>query len=286
MQLISAGRFRNECCRPRNPIRRVGCTVATVVLSLLILLQGGCTSPAIRAQQAVALGHRYAASGNTDDALGMYTEAIELDESNADAYLGRGDLYDDVRRYDEAVKDYTQLLELEPGNTRGLFNRSVAYYHLGDFNRAIGDLSAILERDPTNLSALDARGRYRSEAGNLQEALTDFDVALAQQPNYVLARIHRGNALRKVGQYTLALQEYDKAVKMAPSVSEAWTQRGICRWFQRNYDGCVTDLTAGIRCLPSPPAFFYRARAFAAQGQVLMAIADLDQVIFEYIHLL
>ena len=48
-----------------------------------------------------------------DEAIADYTQAVNLDPKDADAYTDRAWAYDDKGRYDEAIADFTEALRLD-----------------------------------------------------------------------------------------------------------------------------------------------------------------------------
>ena len=50
------------------------------------------------------------------EALSSYAHALELDPSNADAYVARGAAYANTEKYDEALLDFERALKHEPGH--------------------------------------------------------------------------------------------------------------------------------------------------------------------------
>jgi tetratricopeptide (TPR) repeat protein len=69
------------------------------------------------ADALVEKGIAYAGSNDFDAAIAAYTEAIELDPNNANAYYRRGNAYKGKGENDLAVADYTEALRLDPNNT-------------------------------------------------------------------------------------------------------------------------------------------------------------------------
>ena len=83
-----------------------------MMLTLTLLL--GCAS--IPAQLAVDRGYQYVLNGNFRDAIGEFTEAINLSPKYGLAYANRGLAYYYLGEIDNAIKDFSQAVTLKPSN--------------------------------------------------------------------------------------------------------------------------------------------------------------------------
>jgi tetratricopeptide (TPR) repeat protein len=59
----------------------------------------------------------------TEDALGDFTKAIELEPDNAVYYHNRGFCLRNLDRYDAAIADYTRAIELDDSDANFFNNR-------------------------------------------------------------------------------------------------------------------------------------------------------------------
>jgi tetratricopeptide (TPR) repeat protein len=64
------------------------------------------------------LGNNHAARGELAEAAGMYTEAVGVNGSLADAYLNRANIQVKREKYREAVEDYRVYLNLAPDTSQ------------------------------------------------------------------------------------------------------------------------------------------------------------------------
>lgn len=76
-------------------------------------------------------------------AVGAYGQAIRLDESYVDAYLGRAAGYAALNQFDRAYKDYDRVTKIDPENGTAYYGRGWASKQMGkeaaareDFARA------------------------------------------------------------------------------------------------------------------------------------------------------
>ena len=81
-------------------------------------------------------------------AIEFYSEAIEKDPKNCDAYFGRAYCYNEVGKYDEAIQDLNKTIELNPKSDAAYCNRGVAYTNKGNYDKAIEDYEQALKLNP------------------------------------------------------------------------------------------------------------------------------------------
>lgn len=91
--------------RSHSPLRMLA------VLLLVLALFTACTSSAQKAAQQLELGQKYLTEQNYAEAVVAFTEAIQLDPNNIDAYMGRAEAYKALQKYEEATSDYSTVIE-------------------------------------------------------------------------------------------------------------------------------------------------------------------------------
>src|SRR5207253_1065335 len=94
------------------------------------------------------MGSARVASGNYDDAIADYTEAIRLDPVSAKAYNNRGIAYQQKGDNARALADFSQAIRVAPDYHRALASRAKAYEITGDTDRALADLGEAIRLQP------------------------------------------------------------------------------------------------------------------------------------------
>ena len=94
----------------------------------------------------------------TDQAIGDFTKAVELDPSLDVAYYNRANAYGHKALYDEAIADYTRAIQIAPDNS-AYTNRAWAHEKKGERDFAISDYRAALKLDPNDTHAREALRR-------------------------------------------------------------------------------------------------------------------------------
>lgn len=132
-------------------------------------------------------------AGRHEEAIALYTEAIDLDPSLAKAYVERGLLLihqgHGPGRYPKAIADATKAIELQPTDVNVLaaahFVRATALMHTpapDKWDRIIADLTEVIELNTTDIFLLATAhwGRFEAleELGRTDEGIADLQAII------------------------------------------------------------------------------------------------------------
>jgi tetratricopeptide (TPR) repeat protein len=165
-------------------------------------------------------------AGDRDSALKDFNAAIEIDDENADAYLGRGRLQRDAGRPKKALADWVQALKLDPNLYLARYNLAWALYELGRPDRAIKQLTKALRGNPSFHLPYNLLGIIFAERGDNTRALKAYSKALYLRPEFTYARSGRALVYLKLGKRKLAFKDLDEAVKNARGDYSPYYHRG------------------------------------------------------------
>lgn len=87
-----------------------------------------------------------------DEAIKLYTEAIELNGKNAIYYANRAAAYSQSNQHEKAIEDALKAVEINPQYSKGYSRLAHAQYCLGKFEEAVKSYEKVLELDPNNAS--------------------------------------------------------------------------------------------------------------------------------------
>ena len=166
---------------------------------------------------------------NFNEAIKIFTEAIELNPENALAYYGRAYAYDDLEDYQRAIEDCTNAIQFDsPRLVDAYNNRGEAYRKSGIYAKAIEDYNKAIELNSNYFRAYSNRGIAYRSLGNYDKAFTDYNKAIELNPNYQYAYNNRGWAYYCLKQYEQALKDFDKALELNPNFIIAKSNREAC----------------------------------------------------------
>lgn len=186
------------------------------------------------------------------------TEIIEEYPDRRDAYMERGFLYDNMKRYDEAINDYLIALKLSGEKNASCFNDIAVAY---------------------------------SKKGDEQKALKYYSKAIKIDANDSVYYTNRGVSYAELGEYQKALEDYEKAIQIDSKNKDAFKNRSTTYWYlmkkekdeiKRNeyYQLMVNDLKSSLELDPEDRV----ARQFLVQRlnsnvNVEVMLAEVDEKI-------
>jgi tetratricopeptide (TPR) repeat protein len=100
----------------------------------------------LKENYAIAYNNRatiYEAQGNFNQAILIYTQAIELNPDLAEIYLNRGNAYNRHGKFTEALKDYNKAIALKPDYANAYDDLVVTYYQLKEYDKALENLDKL-----------------------------------------------------------------------------------------------------------------------------------------------
>ena len=125
-------------------------------------------SPRARAQklateaQAILNGN----DGNAEAARAKFQEAVTIDPTYSEGYVGLGVTFFVRDRFDEALEQYKKALEANPGNPDPYYNMACVYSVKGDVEQALRYLRIALLNGFVQLKTIAADPDLKNLAGN------------------------------------------------------------------------------------------------------------------------
>ncbi|KAF8105876.1 hypothetical protein N665_0152s0014 [Sinapis alba] len=104
-------------------------------------------------------------------------------EESAEIAKEKGNQAFKEKQWQKAIGLYSEAIKLNDKNGTYYSNRAAAYLELGSFGQAEADCTKALTLDKKNIKAYLRRGTAREMLGNFKEAIDDFSYALVLEPN-------------------------------------------------------------------------------------------------------
>jgi len=169
----------------------------------------------------VNLGTVLARRGQSDEALALYRQALQLDPANSDAQFNLGVTLAGRNELDEALVHLNEAARLVPHSAIAQCNLGIVLAQKGDLLGASKHLTESLRFDPRNATAHNALGTVLARQGNPAEAEKEFARALQSEPDFADAHANLGLALAQLGRMDLAVQQWETAVRLDPKQQNA-----------------------------------------------------------------
>lgn len=193
---------------------------ALTIILTSVLLQAAPAAPQVAAdaKQVYEKANAHFQKNENEQALEAYDQAIKLDPTKADYFVGKGRTLARFRRYDEAFAAYGEALRLAPNDAMILRYRGHNFINVRKLDLALADLT-------------------KAESMKKDEFGIYYHLALAQ---YLM------------GDYAKAAQAYDGCVRTSASDGDrvscwAWQYPALVRAGRKaEADAILAKLTPGI----------------------------------------
>ncbi len=205
------------------------------------------------ARFANSVGNFYARNGRNEEALALFTRALQLDTSLEDAAFNKVILLIRLSRAQEAVRllvdNWTSSKNAKYWALRGNAERLS-----NDFPAAASSYDRSLTTEPLNSRALTGRARLALECGD-QAAVVFYEEALAQSPGDPKLFLDYTQALFAAGRQGEALECASALVEQLPAWVEGHNLYAEMLWSSGNETHFGSRFEKALLAHPSPELF-------------------------------
>jgi tetratricopeptide (TPR) repeat protein len=235
---------------------------------------------------ALKQGQRYLSQGQYEQAIAAYSEAIQEDPGDRQAYYGRAQAYAHLRDFDRMLADYTQVVALYPTDAEAYKRRAGGIQQFGiNDERAIADYTRSIELRPDDPELYQKRleiYEYNQDYSNL---VTEYTHLIELQPERSwwyckrgLAYVMRSVESEDMADRELALADGERA--MAVDRKNGSRCRMEIAMAVKAPGAAIDIITEMIALDPTNPELYdQRALAHLRLQQYDQAIADYQKVV-------
>lgn len=157
-------------------------------------------------------GMAYQAMNDLDKAIDDFSNALELDDKNAEFSLNRANVFLVRKQYERARDDLGKVIALDPRNRAAYAGRAKVNLETGSPDLAIADYRKLLELEPRNIGALYGIGlAYKSKREDAK-AIEAFNDLLKIDPRYAAASYQNAGLFSRAGKVDSACVWLEEAV--------------------------------------------------------------------------
>lgn len=173
-------------------------------------------------------GYYHASAGNHQQAIDIYTQALEELEENerGEMYYAIGYEYHSIGDADKAIEYYHLALEENPQDTEVWSALGDLYRGMDRLEEAIEMYEYVLAIDPTHLYANMHLANSYYDLDRFQEAIDSLNEAIAHGVETSMIHASLGDCHYRLGQFIDARDEYQKALSINEYLTEAWSGLG------------------------------------------------------------
>ena len=172
------------------------------------------------------LGNALAKSGRYEEAVGHFTETVQLSPAYFRGWTNRGNSLQKLGRLEEAVADFREALRLMPAFVDARIHLARALDGLGRSDEAAREFQLALQGSPEIAETHNAAGVRFFESGDPAVAESHFRQALQLRPTYAEAHNNLANCLVRLGRVPEAVPHYREAIRIDPDYFSAHLNLG------------------------------------------------------------
>lgn len=185
--------------------------------------------------------------GDSQGAVRDYNQAIEVDSTEALAFVQRGQAENAMGKAGNALKSYSQAIRLDPNLAAAYLNRCLTKSNLNDQPGAIADCSEATGINPNLITAYQNRGLAYHRAGNYRNAIADLNVAIKLDGEDATSYYQRGLIRLDLQDREGAISDFNTAIQFKSDHVFAYYQRGLVQEKYGNLDGAIADLEMAMK---------------------------------------
>ncbi len=174
----------------------------------------------VRSDRLIAEGERLYEDGRFEEAIKMYDEVLEIDDTNISALNGKAECLVSLKKWEEALVVLNRLLTVDPDHVNGLLVRSRVHLMMGNADMALADTRRATKNSPftfrTNfdmaISLIEAQ-KYDEGIHLLNKTMDlaeTFEQKYSVYVQLTMASINKGD-LREAEKYAKQSLEYDES---------------------------------------------------------------------------
>jgi len=237
-----------------------------------------------RATAAFGTGTEQMEQENWKEAITAFSEAISIDDSFSQAYLGRADALRKLEDYRSALKNYSQALNflqasLSPLTASAYNGRGVCFRELDKTDLAANDFYNAIEIDRNNPEIAANYGDILvNYGGDPASALDYLDTAIELDPENAEAYRNRGLAHAQIREFDESIEDLEKAVELDPSEYLTYTTLASIHTAQEEFEEAIEAFSQAIEHYQpeksSDPAIFVEGYLRKGEAQLRLAFDE------------
>ena len=167
----------------------------------------------------------YSGTGRYDEALAAFSEALDVDSRNGEAFEGLASTYALMERYGDAVATHQKAIMLRPGDWRTHSNLALLYFRRHEFHKAVKSFRRVVALTPDSPLAHSNLAVALHRVGQVEESRAMYERSIEIEPS-ARALSSLGALLSSLGQRKDALPLYERAVEIDDRDHGLWANLG------------------------------------------------------------
>lgn len=183
------------------------------------------------------LADAYEKMGNSEQAVGVYTDILTLKPNEVNAHFLRGRLYLIGGEYEKALTDFNRTVALDKEGYDLRIEIAGLLSSAGYEEEGLTYLQEFLSENEKKLSDYD-KGRIYYYMGDFENAKLSLEKAKSNDSQQVILLL--GKSYEQLGDYNYATSVYKNYLDEHPQAAEIFNQLGLCKLKSGEYEEALS----------------------------------------------
>jgi putative PEP-CTERM system TPR-repeat lipoprotein len=260
-------------------------------LARLAVQRGDLEQAAVRVQRGLDAAPKHAElwvikgelermGGHPKEALASFEAALERDDRQVGAWLGKAVVLIGQGDLDGAEAAVKRVAALSPRHPSGGYLRALIAFRRGDLEAAATNLQGVLRAIPAHLPSHLLAGTVGYAQGNLEQALDHLERYVGQVPDQLPARKLLAAAQIKAGELDAAIETLEQGRAQAPDDVQTLALLGSAYLKKGEHQRGSALLEAAVEQAPDVAAIRTQlALGLLAGGDTEAALSELETAV-------
>lgn len=191
-----------------------------------------------------------------------------------------GETYMDADQFKEAMNIYDGLLAKDSADFEAWYEKGLVLEQLKDTAGAITALKKAFQLQPLNTYALELAHLYAENKNPVSLKICDEIIARDSLMELADPFFIKGIFYANTGKYEQAITQFDSCIKRDWKFTDAYIEKGIAFFKQKNYDGALnTFRMAATVSNTNPDAYYWMGRCYEAINRKAEAVLNYERAI-------
>ncbi len=226
------------------------------------------------------LGLALAQLGRARESIEQYEQALRIKPDYAEAHYNLGEALWQAGQIERAIREYEQAILIRPEYVKAHNNLGVALVHLGRFQQAIQHYEQVVRLTPDQASAHFNLATALLQVGRPSDAVAQFLEGLQLQPDSAAAHCNLGSALLQLGRISEAIEQFQETLRLQPDYADAHFNLGNAFVAAGRLTDAQQQYEEAVRAKPDDlDAHYYLGIVLERTGDVREATEQYEQAL-------
>ena len=191
----------------------------------------------------------------------------DLPNEKAKNHYNKGMVFYSSNDYNSAIIEFTEAIAVSPGYIDAYIGRGNSYDNKNDPDRALQDYISASKLDEKYM--IFAYGYECVLMKKYDDAILALSESINQDINSYIAYCMRGNSYLGKEQYDKAIESYNEGIKLDPKCFQAYYSRGAAYLAKNNFDTAIENLEKAAELCPDYyMSFYYLGILYKIKGDI------------------